>query len=80
MSTTSSRGCCSARGEGRPGEVYFVTDGEPVVFREFLTELLATQGVEPPGPLVPTWAARVPSSPAARAAVARCCRCRARRR
>jgi nucleoside-diphosphate-sugar epimerase len=33
---------------GRPGEAYFVTDGEPVVFREFVTELLATQGIEPP--------------------------------
>jgi nucleoside-diphosphate-sugar epimerase len=33
---------------GRPGNVYFVTDGEPVVFREFVTELLETQGVEPP--------------------------------
>jgi nucleoside-diphosphate-sugar epimerase len=31
-----------------PGGVYFVTDGEPVVFREFVTELLATQGVEAP--------------------------------
>jgi nucleoside-diphosphate-sugar epimerase len=29
------------------GGVYFVTDGEPVVFREFVTELLATQDVEP---------------------------------
>jgi nucleoside-diphosphate-sugar epimerase len=34
---------------GRPGGVYFVTDGEPVVFREFVTELLGTQGVEAPG-------------------------------
>ncbi|HEX8742907.1 MAG TPA: NAD-dependent epimerase/dehydratase family protein [Thermoleophilaceae bacterium] len=33
---------------GTPGEAYFVTDGEPVVFREFVTELLATQGVEAP--------------------------------
>ena len=33
---------------GRPGEAYFVTDGEPVVFREFVTELLGTHGVEPP--------------------------------
>src|SRR6266511_3142403 len=31
---------------GRPGGVYFVTDGEPVVFREFVTELLSTQGIE----------------------------------
>jgi nucleoside-diphosphate-sugar epimerase len=33
---------------GKPGEAYFVTDGEPVVFREFVTDLLATQGVEAP--------------------------------
>ncbi len=33
---------------GRSGEAYFVTDGEPVVFREFVTELLETQGVTPP--------------------------------
>lgn len=32
---------------GRSGEAYFVTDGEPVVFREFVTALLATQGLEP---------------------------------
>jgi len=34
--------------KGRPGGVYFVTDGEPVVFRDFITELVATQGVEAP--------------------------------
>jgi nucleoside-diphosphate-sugar epimerase len=34
--------------KGQPGGVYFVTDGEPVVFREFITELVATQGVEAP--------------------------------
>jgi nucleoside-diphosphate-sugar epimerase len=33
---------------GRSGRAYFVTDGEPVVFRDFVTELLATQGVEIP--------------------------------
>jgi nucleoside-diphosphate-sugar epimerase len=38
---------------GRPGGVYFVTDGEPVQFREFVTELLATQGVEAPDRSVP---------------------------
>ena len=32
----------------RPGNAYFVTDGEPVVFREFVSELLATQGVTAP--------------------------------
>jgi nucleoside-diphosphate-sugar epimerase len=30
------------------GSVYFVTDGEPVVFREFVSRMLQTQGVEPP--------------------------------
>jgi nucleoside-diphosphate-sugar epimerase len=35
------------------GGVYFVTDGEPVVFREFLTRMLATRGVTPPASSVP---------------------------
>ncbi len=38
---------------GAPGEAYFVTDGDPVVFREFVTEMLATQGVEPPDRSLP---------------------------
>ena len=33
--------------KGRPGEAYFVTDGEPVEFRKFVTELLATRDVTP---------------------------------
>ena len=41
------------------GGVYFVTDGEPVVFREFLTRLLGTQGVEIPDKSVPAAVARV---------------------
>src|SRR5918994_5954689 len=39
---------------GRPGEAYFVTDGERVVFREFVTELLRSQGVEPPKRSIPS--------------------------
>jgi nucleoside-diphosphate-sugar epimerase len=38
---------------GRSGDAYFVTDGEPVVFREFVSELLRTQGVKPPEGSVP---------------------------
>jgi nucleoside-diphosphate-sugar epimerase len=38
---------------GVAGGVYFVTDGEPVVFREFVTKLLGTQGVIPPDRSVP---------------------------
>jgi nucleoside-diphosphate-sugar epimerase len=44
--------------KGEPGEAYFVTDGEPQVFREFVTRLLATQGVEPPDRTIPRGVAR----------------------
>jgi nucleoside-diphosphate-sugar epimerase len=40
------------------GGVYFVTDGEPVVFRDFLTEMLGTQGVTIPDRSVPAPVAR----------------------
>ena len=41
-------GLVLAAERGRPGAAYFVTDGEPAVFREFVTDLLATQGIEAP--------------------------------
>lgn len=44
--------------KGRPGGVYFVTDGEPVVFREFITELVSTQGIEVPDRNMPVHLAR----------------------
>ena len=52
-STTWSRACCSPASAAAAGEAYFVTDGDPVVFREFVSELLETQGVEPPTRSVP---------------------------
>ncbi len=42
---------------GRAGEAYFITDGEPVVFRDFVTALLETQGLTPPNRSIPTWVA-----------------------
>lgn len=39
--------------KGRAGEAYFVTDGDRVVFREFVTAMLETHGVEPPTRSVP---------------------------
>jgi nucleoside-diphosphate-sugar epimerase len=39
---------------GRPGNAYFVTDGEPVVFRDFVEALLGTQGVAAPTRSIPT--------------------------
>ena len=46
-------GLVLAAERGSPGEAYFVTDGEPVVFREFVTELLATKGIKPPDRSIP---------------------------
>ena len=40
-------GILCAAAAGRPGEIYFLTDGEPVEFRAFVTDLLRTQGIEP---------------------------------
>jgi nucleoside-diphosphate-sugar epimerase len=51
-------GLMLAAERGAPGGVYFVTDGEPVVFREFVTRLLATQGLDAPGRSVPMPVAR----------------------
>ena len=50
-------GLLLAAEKGRPGEAYFVTDGEPVIFREFVTAMLRTQGVEPPDRSLPAWTA-----------------------
>jgi nucleoside-diphosphate-sugar epimerase len=41
-------GLLLAAARGRSGEAYFVTDGDRVVFREFVSALIETRGVEPP--------------------------------
>jgi len=46
-------GLVLAARDGRGGNAYFVTDGEPVVFRDFLSRLLQTQGVSPPSRSLP---------------------------
>jgi nucleoside-diphosphate-sugar epimerase len=48
------------------GGVYFVTDGEPVQFREFVSRMLQTQGVTPPDSTVPVGVARVAAAAAER--------------
>jgi len=48
-------GLLAAAERGHGGEAYFVTDGEPVGFRDFISELLRTQGVEPPDRTAPGW-------------------------
>jgi nucleoside-diphosphate-sugar epimerase len=44
--------------KGTAGAAYFVTDGEPVVFRDFVTKLLATQGIDAPDGELPAPVAR----------------------
>ena len=53
---------CAAE-HGRGGRAYFVTDGDPLPFRDFVGELIATQGVTPPTGSVPA-----PVAPGARRA------------
>ena len=48
---------CAAE-HGRGGRAYFVTDGDPLPFRDFVGELIATQGVTPPSGSVPAPVAR----------------------
>jgi nucleoside-diphosphate-sugar epimerase len=50
-------GVLLASEKGIGGQIYFVTDGQPVVFREFLTRLAATQGVSAPAREAPLWVA-----------------------
>lgn len=40
---------------GRAGQVYFITDGEPLPLRRFFTDMLATRGVAAPRADVPRW-------------------------
>jgi nucleoside-diphosphate-sugar epimerase len=53
-------GTLLAAERGTPGAIYFLTDGAPVEFRDFMTRLLATQGVDASGVRdVPLWLARI---------------------
>jgi nucleoside-diphosphate-sugar epimerase len=46
-------GLLLAARRGAPGGVYFVTDRPPVVFREFITRMLAARGVQAPSRSIP---------------------------
>ncbi|MFP4552922.1 MAG: NAD-dependent epimerase/dehydratase family protein [Actinomycetota bacterium] len=43
---------------GNPGQVYFITDGEHVSMKDFLTRYAATAGVSLPDRSIPGWVAR----------------------
>jgi nucleoside-diphosphate-sugar epimerase len=44
--------------KGHGGDAYFVLDGPPVVFREFMTRMLNAAGIEPGDRAVPGWLVR----------------------
>lgn len=46
-------GMLLAAEKGRGGEAYFLTDGAPIAFREFITAMLKTQGVDPGKKTIP---------------------------
>jgi nucleoside-diphosphate-sugar epimerase len=46
-------GTLLAAEKGRGGEAYFLTDGAPINFREFITAMLKTQGVDPGNKTIP---------------------------
>lgn len=46
-------GILAAAERGEPGAVYFLTDGDSVDFRNFITDLLATQGLPAPTRSIP---------------------------
>jgi nucleoside-diphosphate-sugar epimerase len=50
---------------GRSGQAYFVTDGPPMRFREFITQVAAAHGVEMPSRSVPRAVARTAARAAA---------------
>jgi nucleoside-diphosphate-sugar epimerase len=50
-------GLILAAERGRGGEIYFITDGQPIEFRRFVTDLLGTQSLEPGDRSVPLWLA-----------------------
>jgi nucleoside-diphosphate-sugar epimerase len=51
-----------AASRGRGGDIYFITDGKPVEFREFVTRLLLSQGVDPGTRSIPRWLVRLVAS------------------
>jgi nucleoside-diphosphate-sugar epimerase len=53
-----AEGVLLAAERGKPGEIYFLTDGDPVDFRDFLTQVLATYGADPGTRSIPRWLAR----------------------
>ncbi len=57
--TNVIEGLLLAAEKGKGGEVYFISDGPPRNFREFITAVLATKGVDPGKKKAPLWAGHI---------------------
>ena len=57
----SCEGMLKAAEKGAPGEIYFLTDGEPIAFREIISALLKKEGVDPDVGSIPTFVAHASS-------------------
>lgn len=55
--TRTSLAECRANLSLLPAEVYFLSDGPPVQWRSWLTQLIQTQGLKPPTATIPIWLA-----------------------
>ena len=53
--TNACEGLILGAEKGRGGEIYFLTDGQPIQFRQFISDMLRTQDVEPPTQSIPRW-------------------------
>jgi len=62
-STTHIGNLCTAvelaLGKGRGGEIYFISDGEPIPFRQMVSALVETQGLTVPDKTVPRGVVRI---------------------
>ncbi len=54
-----SHGVILATKFGRAGQIYFLTDGESISFRDFITRMMATQNVKVPPRQAPLWLASI---------------------
>lgn len=52
-----SHGTLLAAQAGRGGEIYFLTDGDPVIFRDFISRMVKSRNVAPTDRSAPMWVA-----------------------
>lgn len=54
----ATTGLLAAAEQGRPGGIYYITDGAPIKLRTFITEQMRVEGVTLPDRSIPFWLAK----------------------